>query len=186
MNGKATVKAAIFDNGKIMGRISSKSININKATAMKVQYNTPFSDRYKGFGDRTLVNGISGSGDFNDGQWQGFEGTDMDIVIDLGSETTISSISSGYMAAVGSWIFLPQSVEYSLSSDGTNFAEPQVIITEVAPQDQGNRTKTYQSTFPEVSARYVRVVARGQITCPPWHAGAGNKAWLFCDEIVAE
>jgi len=186
MNGKSTVKAAIFDDGKMMGRISSKSININKATVMKVQYNIPFSDRYKGFGDRTLVNGISGSGDFNDGQWQGFEGTDMDVVIDLGSETTVSSISSGYMAAVGSWIFLPQSVEYSLSSDGTNFAEPKVIITEVRPEDQGKRTETYFISFPEVPARFVRVVARGQITCPPWHAGAGNNAWLFCDEIVVE
>jgi hypothetical protein len=32
----------------------------------------------------------------------------------------------------------------------------------------------------------VRIVARGLITCPPWHAGAGNKAWLFCDEIAVE
>jgi hexosaminidase len=186
MSGKVTVRAAIFDNGEMMGGISTKSININKATAMKVQYNTPFSDRYKGFGDRTLVNGISGSGDFNDGQWQGFEGTDMDVVIDLGRETPVSSISSGYMAVVGSWIFLPQSVEYSWSSDGTNYSAAQVIVTEIGPADQGNRAETYFASFPEASARYVRVVARGQITCPTWHAGAGNKAWLFCDEIVVE
>jgi len=186
MNGKSTVRAAIFDNGKPMGRISSKSININKATGMKVQYNTPHSDRYKGHGERTLVNGISGSGDFNDGQWQGFEGTDMDVVIDLGKETQVTSVSSSFMAAVGSWIFLPVSVEYSFSADNTNFTSPQLISTEVDPAAQGSRVQSYFSSFPAVTARYVHVIAHGQITCPPWHAGAGNKAWLFCDEIVVE
>jgi hypothetical protein len=45
----------------------------------------------------------------------GFEGTDMDVVIDLGNKTQVTSVSSSYMAAVGSWIFLPQKVEYYYS-----------------------------------------------------------------------
>lgn len=60
------------------------------------------------------------------------------------------------------------------------------MITEVDPADQGNMIEVYSSSFPAVNARYVRIVARGLITCPPWHAGAGNKAWLFCDEISVE
>ncbi len=186
MTEKAKVKAAIFREGKMIGGISSKNISINRATGMKVQYNIPFSDRYRGHGDRTLVNGINGSGDFNDGHWQGFEGTDMDVVIDLGKETGITSVSSSFMAAVGSWIFLPRSVEYSCSDDGSNYTPLGTVITEIDPADQGNRTETYFSSFPVVTARYVRVVARGEITCPPWHAGAGSKAWLFCDEIIVE
>lgn len=186
MSGKTTVKAAIFDDGRMMGGISAKSININKATGMKVQYNIPFSNRYKGHGDRTLVNGISGSGDFNDGQWQGFEGTDMDVVIDLGKETDITSVSSSYMAAVGSWIFLPRSVEYSFSNDGISFNALGTVSTGIDPAGQGNRIETYFSSIPVVKGRYIRVLARGLITCPPWHAGAGNRSWLFCDEIVVE
>jgi hexosaminidase len=110
----------------------------------------------------------------------------MDVVIDLGKETQVTSVSSSFMAAVGSWIFLPVSVEYSFSADNTTFASPQVISTEVEPAAQGNRVQSYFSPFPAVSARYVRIIARGQITCPPWHACAGNRAWLFCDEIVIE
>jgi hexosaminidase len=186
MTEKATVKAAIFREGKMTGRISAKSININKATGMKVQYNIPFSDRYRGHGDRTLVNGINGSGDFNDGHWQGFEGTDMDVVVDLGQLTRITSVSSSFMAAVGSWIFLPRGVEYSSSADGSNFTPLGTATTLTDPADQGNTTETYFSSFPAVEARYIRVFAHGQITCPPWHAGAGNRAWLFCDEIAVE
>jgi len=180
------VKAAIFNDGRIMGGISTKSININKATGMKVQYNISFSDRYKGHGDLTLVNGISGSGDFNDGQWQGFEGTDMDVVIDLGKITAVSLIGSTYMAAVGSWIFLPKSVEYSWSADGDTFTDLSPLMTGVDPKVQDKMCGPYFTAFPAVNARYIHVIASGEITCPPWHAGAGNRAWLFCDEIVVE
>jgi hexosaminidase len=186
MSGKATVKAAVFDNGKMMGEISTKSININKATGMKVQYNIPFSDRYKGHGDGTLVNGITGSGDFNDGQWQGFEGTHMDVIIDLGKVTDVSSIGSSFMAAVGSWIFLPKSVEYSWSADGDTYTDLSPLMTGVDPKVQDKMSGPYFTAFPAVNARYIHVIARGEITCPSWHAGAGNKAWLFCDEIVVE
>jgi hypothetical protein len=39
MTEKPSLKAAIFSNGKIMGGISSKNININRATGMNVHYN---------------------------------------------------------------------------------------------------------------------------------------------------
>jgi len=186
MKESATVKAAIFEDGKMTGAISQKKISINKATGMKVQYNIPFSERYRGHGDRTLVNGINGSGDFNDGHWQGFEGTDMDVVTDLGKETEITSVSSSFMAAVGSWIFLPQEVDYFYSADAINFIPLGTAGTTIDPEEQGNRIENYFASFPAVKARYIRVLARGLITCPPWHAGAGSKAWLFCDEIIVE
>lgn len=186
MDESATVRAAIFDNGKMIGSISQKKISINKATGRQVNYNIPISDRYRGQGNNTLVNGIRGTGDFNDGHWQGFEGTDMDVVIDLGKEADITTVSSSFMAAVGSWIFLPRSVEYSFSVDGRQFTPLETVNTGIDPAEQGNMTETYSSSFPAVTARYVRIVARGLITCPPWHAGAGNKAWLFCDEIAVE
>jgi hypothetical protein len=110
----------------------------------------------------------------------------MDVVIDLGSKTQVTSVSSSYMAAVGSWIFLPQGVDYSCSSDGSNFVPLGTVNTDIEAADQGNRIETYFTSFPAVEARYIRVIARGLITCPPWHAGAGSRAWLFCDEIIVE
>jgi hypothetical protein len=110
----------------------------------------------------------------------------LDVIIDLGSEMTVTSISSSFMASVGSWIFLPQSVTYSISSEGNTFTPVNKSQTDIAPEDQGSRIKEYPASFPEVTARFVKVHARGQITCPSWHAGAGGKAWLFCDEIIVE
>ncbi len=32
----------------------------------------------------------------------------------------------------------------------------------------------------------VRIRAKNRKLCPPWHTGAGNKAWIFADEILAQ
>lgn len=186
LNASSTVKAAIFSDGKMMGKVSEKKVSLNLATGRNVKYIIPYSARYRAMGDNTLVNGIRGSGDFTDGQWQGFEGTDMDVIVDLGHDTTVTKISANFMAAVGSWIFLPQDVTFSTSADGYVFNPLPPVSTVVKPEEQGNRVDEYHSSFPVVQARYVRVLARSLVTCPPWHAGAGGKAWLFCDEIIVE
>ena len=116
--------------------------------------------------------------------WQGFEGGIE--AANSGHRAVMAPVSSSFMAAVGSWIFLPQSVEYSFSVDGRQFTPLETVNTDIDPAEQGNMIETYSSSFPPVTARYVRIVARGFITCPPWHAGTGNKAWLFCDEIAIE
>lgn len=110
----------------------------------------------------------------------------MDVVIDLGSEMPVTSLSTSFMSSTGSWIFLPRSVTFSLSSDGKEFFGVHEIATDIKPEDQGSRVNEYFASFPEETARYVRVFARGLITCPPWHAGAGGRAWMFCDEIIVQ
>ncbi len=181
-----TVKGAIFSEGKMMGGVSEKKVNISKSTGKSVAYHIPFSDRYRAFGEKTLVNGIEGGGAFDDGHWQGFEGTDMDVIIDLGTAMPVTVISTRFLAATGSWIFLPHWVEFSLSEDGNTFSAPQKVETAIAPEDQGKEAIVYFVSFPEAQARYVRVLARGQGICPQWHPGAGGKAWLFCDEVTVD
>ena len=39
---------------------------------------------------------------------------------------------------------------------------------------------------PRCNARYVKMVAKTIGTCPEGHVGAGQKAWIFCDELVIE
>jgi hexosaminidase len=40
--------------------------------------------------------------------------------------------------------------------------------------------------FPAVAARYLHVQAKNTGVCPPWHGGAGGKAWLFVDEVIVD
>ncbi len=141
------------------------------------------SPRYPGHGSSTLTDGLRGSTEFEDGKWLGFEGDDLSATLDLGKSRPISRVTAGFLQRQGSWIFLPSHVTFSVSADGrhwTRLAE----VTYPVKQTEEVLVRDCTCATGKVDVRYVRVIAQNAGTCPPWHPGAGGKAWLFVDEII--
>jgi alpha-L-fucosidase len=154
-------------------------------SAASADFETPFSPKYAGHGNATIINGKRGSLDFNDKEWLGFLGDDAISTIDLGRARTIAKITAGFFQQQGSWIFLPSAVTYFVSDDRANWR----LVGELKnPTEQTERvlTKDFTCAVGKTKARYVRVVAKNIGTCPTWHSGAGEKAWLFTDEVFVE
>ncbi|MCX6134240.1 MAG: GH92 family glycosyl hydrolase [Ignavibacteriales bacterium] len=148
-----------------------------------ITLSTSYSPQYTGGGDPALIDGRRGNTDFRLGAWQGYEGNDLDAVLDLGSIKRVSRIALGCLQDNNSWIFFPTSVEFSLSSDGVSFGNPVVVANNVSQKDEGVRLKEFSTDTRSASARYVRIRAKNVGLCPEWHKGAGSRAWLFVDEI---
>jgi arylsulfatase A-like enzyme len=145
------------------------------------------SPKYAGSGDKTLIDGKRGSLDHADGAWQGFEGVDLDAQIDLGQPLQVHRITVGFLENLSAWIFLPKEVEIGVSNDGGTYD----IVKRFEPESTSSVASPYVRDFgASVTAgtlvRFVRVIGRNIGICPEWHAGAGNKAWLFADEIAVE
>jgi len=145
-----------------------------------------YSPMYVASGELALIDGIRGSTFHNDGSWQGFEGDDLEAIVDLGEEKLLKRITCGFLENQYVWIFLPTVVEISISRDGRTFDLIQHIRNEVLVRNSQTRFKDYVTDLPDMRARYVRIEARNVGICPDWHPGAGGKAWLFCDEIIIE
>lgn len=181
-----TLKAISFQNDSKSGKVMSLTFNINKATFKPVKYLVPCSESYKGSGDFTLVNGIRGTTNHSDGEWQAWEGNNMEVVIDLQQPETIQQISVGTLQNPNAWIFFPKKVEFYVSSDGVNFQKVGETDNQVDPMSQGIQLQDFTGKFNPVNAGYIKIVARNLGTCPPGHSGAGKPAWLFADEIRVE
>ena len=145
---------------------------------------SPFSPQYTGGGNAALIDGKRGSADFRLGSWQGYEGNDLDAVVDLGTAQQIVSVSLGCLQDNNSWIFFPQNVQFSFSSDGASYTDPLVVVNNVSQKDEGVLLKEFSIQALALNARYIRVQAKNVGVCPDWHKGAGSKAWLFVDEIT--
>jgi arylsulfatase len=154
----------------------------NKTISLEDSYNP----MYVASGELALIDGIRGSTFHNDGSWQGFEGDDLEAVVDLGEVMPLKRISCGFLENQYAWIFFPQIVEISISRDGVVFDLIQHIRNKALVRNIQPRFKDYVTNLPDMSARYVRITARNVGICPDWHPGAGGKAWLFCDEIIIE
>ncbi|MDP3581753.1 MAG: glycoside hydrolase family 92 protein, partial [Ignavibacteria bacterium] len=103
--------------------------------------------------------------------------------IDLREINIIFQVTSSFLRDINSYIFLPSSVEYSFSEDGKNFSIPLEIKNGTAQNVKEKISKPFLCEPGKVNARFIRVRARNIGVCPEWHKGAGDKAWLFVDEI---
>ena len=148
-------------------------------------YDHPYHRAYTAGGDNGLVDGIRGD-TASFAEWQGFLGVDLAATIDLGEERRIRMISTGFLQDYGSWIFLPRSVEYEISTDGVSFRPIGTVKNPIPPDRDGSFVREFEKRIRHGKARYVRVVARNIGVNPPGHPGAGEKAFIFADEIVIE
>lgn len=185
---KETIELQVraFDNDVPSVVTSGQKFIRHLAAGKKMQFINKYSSRYPAGGDDALVNGIRGSDNFRDGNWQGYEGDDLNAVIDLGDQKDISSISTGFYQVINSWAFFPRTVEYAVSPDGIIFQTVANVTNDIPDDQPGNLIKEFSGKFSDVSARYVRVKAKNIGVCPEWHVGAGGKAWLFVDEVVVQ
>jgi hexosaminidase len=178
----AVVKTAQFKDGKMISKIMPSEFFIHKATSAKVEYLEPYTRRYKGQGDITMVNSTLGSKNHNDGQWHGYKGN-INVKIDLGSIMGINKVDINFFQSAKSWILLPQKVTVLISTDGENFKVTGDAIHNYTGQE-GTLIHRFTVDCKEI-ARYVQVKAENTVL-PEWHSGAGSPAWMFVDEIVVE
>ncbi len=182
----STLKAVTIKDGRPAEKTLSQSFSINKATVKPVKYLVPYSNSYKGSGESTLVNGVRGSTNHHDGQWQAWSGLNMEVVIDLQQATEIQHISVGSLQNTGAYIFFPAKVDFLISSDGVKFDKVAEVLNDVDPLSGENQLKDFSAKFTPVSATFVKIVATNIGKCPKGHAGEGKPAWLFADEIMVE
>lgn len=149
-----------------------------------IRLNNRYSDQYPASGEMALIDGIRGPTNFRTGSWQGYYGVDLDVVIDLGKPQTVSEVSTGFLQEIYSWIFLPSEVEYAISIEGEKYTVVGTVDNDVPQERGGVVLKDFTLRLTDKRARYMRVRARNIGECPPWHVGAGRKAWIFADEIV--
>jgi alpha-L-fucosidase len=158
---------------------------IKRKSVQHIVLEKPFSAKYPGQGSTTLIDGQRGLADFQNGKWLGFEGDAMVATLDLGRVRTVTGIAAGFLQQQGSWIFLPSKVTFSSSLDGNHWAQLTEMSSPVGPTEEV-LVKDYKCRTGTIQARYVKVVAQNVGTCPSWHPGAGDRAWLFADEIIIE
>jgi hypothetical protein len=158
---------------------------VHAAVGAGVTLATGPNPRYAAVRGGALTDGRVGTRDFNDGSWLGFQGQDLDAVVDLGEPRAISSVGLDCMENQQAWIFPPRSVEISLSDDGERWV---VMGRREQPAQPSAERRTHVIAIPVVTGpvRYLRVVARGIDPLPEWHPGAGSPGWIFVDEIIVE
>lgn len=162
----------------------SRSTLPNKAANKTVTLLTK-PKKYAGEDPQVLTDGSLGGNSFYS-NWLGFEGNDMEAVIDLGQTESVSFVHTAFLKVTNHVVFFPEQVEVYYSSDGTTYQKLAARETAIPLKlgDKVNDVEYYDFEFTPVQARYIKVYARSMKVAPAWHHASGNPAWIFCDEVI--
>ena len=161
----------------------SRALEDNIAHGKKVILLTK-PKKYAGEDPQAITDGAYGGANFN-ANWLGFEGNDLEAIIDLDDITEISGISGDFLQIVNHIVFFPTDVKYFSSEDGENYKYLGRVNNKrpLTKQSKITDIQSFKHSFSPVKARYVKIVANNMDTAPIWHHGAGLPSWIFVDEI---
>ena len=126
------------------------------------------------YANGNLTDGNLGTEDYKDKNWLGFEKRDMVATIDLGKIKSVKSIAARFLSYKPNNIFLPTSVEFSVSEDGKTFKTVETITMDQVLNDKYDCWIDIANADDlNEHARYIRVYAIN---------GIGQ--WIFADEIL--
>ena len=167
-------------------RVFTEKLNIHKATFKPITLMQPSSRGYTFGGAGTLLDGLKGQFNYKTSHWIGFQGNDVEAVIDMKEPTEVSSVSVSTLVEKGDWIFGARTFAVYTSEDGKDFKE--VACEEYPAMTLDNPNQIYEHTlkFNPVSTRYLKVFVQSEHSMPLWHGSNGAPAFIFIDEIVVE
>ena len=110
----------------------------------------------------------------------------MEVTVDLGEVKSLGSLHAQLYLYQDAWIFLPERVVWSTSTDGVTFEVVGQSLDDFASLEPDPEQKTVAIELPLEGqrARYVTMKLLNPGVCPSWHDAATEPTWMFVDEFV--
>ena len=157
---------------------------LHKALGKQVTILTQNNADYPAKGPRTLTDGSSGYDNFQY-NYLGWDGKDMEVLIDLGTVQSINTVSIGFLEDQRHWAFLPRIIQVEVSADNKNFSKAGSFAPPAPYENYQRETHRLKIDLTGSSSiRYLKIQARNLEKLPEWRDLPNRKSWLFCDEIA--
>jgi hypothetical protein len=125
---------------------------------------------------------------YNAGLYQGYAGyreSPLEVVLDLGKTQKVKRIRLHCRQMTNAQIYYPESVQVFVSGPGKQDWRPVPVV--VPPNDvPADGTIWIDSKAVRGSIQAIKIIAQPRQAIPAGYPGAGQKAWLFIDEITVE
>jgi uncharacterized membrane protein len=184
LNKNTTLRARAFANGWLGSDEKSSSFFKSGIKPVSYQLTFPPHKSYPGNGAGTLFDQEKGDEDFGSGKWLGFQDQPFEIIIDLDKGKQVESIAFSLLAAEGSHIFPPKQVEIWTKGETGEWT-----LIQADRPNQINKLRNRELLLLEypITGQHpiqIKAVLKPVPQIPKWHPSAGQKAWVFIDEVL--
>lgn len=179
----STVKARAYKTGWYGSDILSYDFLQSIYKPDSIAFILPPSEKYKGEGAKTLLDKELGNFDIQSGKWIGYQ-ADLSFILYFNKPTKLQSISFHIMKNIPVHILPPQELEIWGGTDEKNLKLLNVIKNRMP--EKGEPNELLKINVPLAAKLYscIKVTGKNFKKLPDWHAGKGQPAWVFLDEIL--
>ncbi len=178
------LKARSERNGELT-RLYEKSFAFHKAMnrPIRVIGNPVNDERYPYDSPDKLVDGFMSLGGFSNGCYVGWRKSALEAVIEMDG-TPYSMVVLSTAVDFSENVFNPMDLVVFTSEDGDDYTEVARLDIPAMVKDEEGYCREHSVSFPETTAKYLRVTARSLDRIPEWHPSKGRAGYMFVDEIV--
>ncbi|WP_186755553.1 FN3 associated domain-containing protein [Echinicola salinicaeni] len=149
-----------------------------------VELKTSPSGEYQGNGKATLFDLVKGDSNYASGDWLGFKDEPMVLEISIPEGQDVENIAFSLMYHEEAHIFPP----VKILVEGKSRAGAWKTIVQEAPEvpAKSKRSRMKQLFYQLDLSNYdkLKLTLYPNQHLPAWHRGAGDKGWVFIDEVV--
>lgn len=120
--------------------------------------------------------------------WVGYFGEPMEMVVHTPKLSVANAeLELSFSHNPTQWVFLPERIWISYSSDGKKYSEPEQVslpIKSVLEANRKARIFVVKKAIPNAkTVRHIRIVAEPVKQMPEWHSNPGEPSWIMIDEV---
>ncbi|MBK7690337.1 MAG: GH92 family glycosyl hydrolase [Bacteroidetes bacterium] len=158
-------------------------------TDRKIYLANTYSKTYSAGGADALKDGIYGKVNWRAGDWQGYQGQDIEVVMAFDQPREIKSMAANFLEDQNSWIFYPKEVLFYASNDSLHWTLIEQIVTHKSDHDETTSISKFETTIRNIKKqtyKYAKLKAIHFGSMPDWHEGRGNPTYIFIDEFEVQ
>lgn len=141
--------------------------------------------KYSANGGSTLKDQIKGKNNHTTGEWLGYQDNPADFVVKFPNDKKISKIVLSLLYNESAYIFPPSLAEIWVKKGG-NWTLVEKEVPTQSEEIKLPRLEALAFDLPKESFEEIRVRLTPISRLPKWHPGAGEKGWVFIDEVLLE
>lgn len=143
-----------------------------------------YNKSYHANGASGLMDGIYGRINWRAGDWQGYQGQDIEVIMAFKEAKKVSYVAANFLEDQNAWIFYPKSVSFYGSTDSTQW---ELIKTIPTNKSDHNLDVTISKFSSDVEGnnkyKFIKLSAANFGPMPQWHEGRGFPTFIFIDEF---
>ncbi len=173
-NNRPLSTARVYGTEPVFHSESSVDISLHQGLGAKVTLLTEPNKNYAHNGAFALVDGVRGQRPWKGHEWLGFNTGDVEILVEPDPKMKSNELIVSLLSANSSWIYLPEEIIVSGSSNGKKWK----TINHVICEDELTNiplSKSYKQL--KIKIVPMKIIPEGQF-------GAGYQPYTFIDELI--